>query len=62
MKNLIFLSLLLFTRFFLIDGESTSIETYFESKNHPDNYPNNHSEVKSKHHILIWLIMSKNYI
>lgn len=53
MKILISLSLLLFTRFILIDGESTSIETYFESTNHPDNYPNNHSEVQSKHHILI---------
>ena len=61
MKISISLSLL-FTRFILIYGEINSFETYFESTNHPDNYPNNHSEVKSKHHILIWLNMSKNYI
>ena len=56
MKISISLSLL-FTRFILIYGEISSFETYFESTNHPDNYPNNHSEVKSYTHML----MSKSY-
>ena len=56
MKISISLSLL-FTRFILIYGEISSFETYFEATNHPDNYPNNHSEVKSYTHML----MSKSY-
>ena len=58
MKISISFSLLLFTRFILIHGERSSVETYFESTNHPDNYPNNHSEVKSYTHT----IMSESYI
>ena len=53
MKLSVFTLLLLFVKFNFINAEiTTGIKTFFASPNYPDNYPNNHSEVKlssSKH-------------
>ena len=47
MKLSVSTSLLLLVRFIFTNAESTTgITPFFASPNYPENYPNNHSEVK----------------